>query len=195
MSDSDTRKMIERLARSGDPQMRKLAELARSGDAKTTDALAQLVAAGLPLVRSVRKRSSYEFLGLPLWSVAFGPDIVKGEMRGHAKGVFAVGDIATGIVAIGGLARGVFAFGGLALGLVAFGGLAIGGFALGGGAIGLAAMGGGALGIVAIGGGAVGVYAAGGGAFGEHVISAVARDPEAVRFFSELGLDWAVRRR
>lgn len=146
------------------------------------------------LVRSVRKRSSYEFIGMPLYSIALGPDLAKGELRGHAKGVLAIGDLATGIVAIGGLARGAIAIGGLAFGLVAFGGLAVGALALGGAAIGLAALGGGALGCVAVGGAAIGVYAAGGAAFGEHVISAAAQDPEAVRFFSDLGLRLALGR-
>jgi hypothetical protein len=50
------------------------------------------------------------------------------------------------------------------------------------------ALGGGALGGVALGGGAVGYYACGGGAAGEHVVSATRRDPEAVRFFRERGL-------
>ena len=88
----------------------------------------------------VRRRSDYEYLGMPLWSIATGPDPAKGELRGHAKGVLAIGDIATGIVAIGGLARGVFALGGLAIGLVAVGGLAVGGLALGGLAIGAVAL-------------------------------------------------------
>jgi hypothetical protein len=151
--------------------------------------------AGLPLILGVRKRSAYEFLGMPLYSIAMGPDPAKGEMRGHAKGVIAIGDIATGVVAIGGVARGLFAFGGLAIGGVAFGGLAVGALALGGAAIGLAALGGGALGWVAVGGAAAGVYAAGGAAFGEHVLSATVRDPEAVRFFSELGLQFLAGRR
>ena len=91
---------------------------------------------------SVRRRSDYEYLGMPLWSIATGPDLAKGEVRGHAKGVLAIGDIATGIVAIGGLARGVIALGGFAIGLVAVGGLAVGGLAFGGLAIGAVAFGG-----------------------------------------------------
>ena len=69
--------------------------------------------------------------GLPLWAIAIGPDWERGEMRGHARGIFALGDIATGWFAFGGLARGFFAFGGLAIGLFAFGGAAIGGLAIG----------------------------------------------------------------
>jgi hypothetical protein len=150
--------------------------------------LTAMALAGLPLMRSVRRRSTYEFLGMPLYDVALGPDLAHGELRGHARGVVAIGDMATGIIAIGGFARGIVAIGGMAMGIVAMGGLAIGALALGGAAIGLVALGGGAVGVVAMGGGAVGYYAAGGGAFGEHVISATTRDPEAVRFFSEFGL-------
>jgi len=156
---------------------------------------AMALAAGMPTVRSVRRRSAYEFLGMPLYDIAIGPDLARGQMRGHARGVIAVGDLATGIIAIGGLARGVIAIGGLAMGIVAIGGLAIGALAIGGGAIGLVAFGGGALGVVAMGGGAVGYYAAGGGALGEHVISATTRDPEAVRFFAEYGFPMFPRSR
>jgi hypothetical protein len=136
-------------------------------------------------LRGVRRRSDYVYLGLPLWCVAVGPDPARGEMRGHARGVLALGDMATGIVAIGGLARGVFAIGGVAVGIVAVGGLALGGLALGGLAIGIAALGGGAVGWVAIGGAAAGFYAAGGAAWGAYVVSAQERAPEAVAFFTQ----------
>src|SRR5512139_4288120 len=82
-----------------------------------------------PAFRAVRRRSEYEYLGLPLWCVAVGPDPERGELRGHAKGILAIGDIATGVVAIGGLGRGGLAIGGLAWGVVALGGLALGGLA------------------------------------------------------------------
>ena len=74
-----------------------------------------------PALHGVRRQSSYEYLGLPLWSIATGPDPARGEIRGHAKGVLALGDIATGgaavgWVAIGGLALGIYAVGGIAWG-------------------------------------------------------------------------------
>jgi hypothetical protein len=135
--------------------------------------------------KGVRRQSKRTLWGMPLWAVSLGPDLEKGEMRGHAKGVFAVGDMATGVFAVGGLARGVVAFGGLAIGLASFGGLGIGlVLALGGAAIGAFALGGGAAGGVAIGGGAAGVYAMGGGAVGTHVLSATQCDAEALDFFS-----------
>ena len=139
-------------------------------------------------MRGIRKRSDYEYLGMPLWSIALGPDLEKGEIRGHAKGVIAIGDVATGVFAFGGLARGFVALGGLAAGVAAFGGLAIGGLTLGGLAIGIVALGGGAVGWVAIGGAAAGYYAAGGAAFGTYVVSALERSPEAIAFFTQW--DW-----
>jgi hypothetical protein len=136
-------------------------------------------------MRSVRRQSDYEYLGMPLWSIAMGPDPAKGELRGHAKGVLAIGDTATGIVAIGGLARGFLAIGGLAIGIVAVGGLALGGVAMGGLAIAIVALGGGAVGWVAVGGAAAGFYAAGGAAWGTYILSAVERSPEAIAFFAQ----------
>ena len=143
-------------------------------------------------VRGIRKRADFEYLGLPFYDIAVGPDLSRGEMRGHAKGVIAIGDMATGIIALGGLARGVVAFGGLAIGGIAFGGLSIGALvAVGGLAIGSVAFGGGAIGGVAVGGGAAGYYACGGGAIGEYVVRPNRSDPEAHAFFSEYGLDVA----
>lgn len=144
----------------------------------------------------VRRRSETIFMGLPLYDIALGPDPERGEVRGHARGVFACGDIATGVFALGGLARGLIAVGGVAFGGVAVGGcavgllLALGGFALGtialgGGAVGLVALGGGAVGLVAIGGGAVGYYAFGGGAYGQYIVSGAHIDPEAFEFFQQ----------
>lgn len=136
--------------------------------------------------KGVRRQSSRKFCGLPLWAVAIGPDWERGEMRGHARGIFAFGDMATGWFACGGFARGIFALGGFAIGLVAFGGGAIGVLiAIGGGAIGGIAFGGGAVGAIAIGGGACGYYALGGGAVGAHTVSALHQDPEAVDFFGQ----------
>jgi hypothetical protein len=138
----------------------------------------------------VRYRSAAAIGDFPLVSIALGPDPEKGEWRGHARGVVAIGDTAMGGVAIGGLAVGGIALGGLSVGLASLGGLALGVFvALGGAAVGGTAIGGSAAGRVAIGGAAVGEYACGGGAFGAHVISATRSDPEAEAFFREHGLE------
>ncbi len=144
-----------------------------------------------------RYRSHATLFGLPVMDIAIGPK--DGELRGKARGIIAIGDIATGWLAIGGIARGLVAFGGVALGafsigglsvglLMALGGLGVGGFATGGGAVGIIANGGAAAGIVAQGGGAAGYFARGGSTWGSHVISMQPRvtDPRAVEVFNEL---------
>ena len=140
----------------------------------------------------VRKRSDYVFLGLPLYSIAKGPDLTKGELFGHAKGIVAIGDKATGVIAIGGLALGCIAIGPVAVGLVTLGGVSLGLLlAFGGAAIGLVAIGGAAAGFVAIGGAAEGYYAAGGASHGAYVLDAMQRNPEAVELFSRFDfLHW-----
>lgn len=136
-----------------------------------------------PNVKGIRKSSARKFLGLPLLDIAIGPDFEKGELRGHAKGILAIGDIAQGGIAIGGVSVGVLALGGCAVGIFAVGGCALGALALGGLAVGGIALGGAAIGAVAVGGGAIGYYAFGGGALGKHIVSATERSPEAVAFF------------
>lgn len=139
--------------------------------------------------RRVRYRSAAEFGGLPLVSIATGPDPAKGEARGHARGIVAIGDIATGVLALGGVARGLLAFGGVAVGAITFGGASIGALAaVGGLAVGSFGFGGAAVGWSAIGGAAAGTYACGGAALGEHVVSANRRDPQALAHFDRLGL-------
>ena len=156
-----------------------------SDQTKLSDAQLQSLAAFAARFRGVRKQSEYVFLGLPLYSIARGPDPEKGELRGHARGVFALGDTATGIVAVGGFAVGAIAIGGVAMGLVTLGGFSLGLLlAIGGAAIGAVASGGAALGFVAIGGAAAGYYAAGGAAYGAYVLDAMYRSPEAIEFFS-----------
>jgi hypothetical protein len=141
---------------------------------------------GSRYVRSVRARAGWQLGGLPFYDIAIGPDFSRGENRGHAKGVIAIGDIATGAIAVGGLARGVIAVGGAAVGLLTFGGLSVGALAAFGGlAVGGVAFGGAAMGAVAMGGGVAGYYACGGGAAGEYVVAPYRIDPEGQRFFAE----------
>ncbi|MCA9063435.1 MAG: hypothetical protein KDA96_10260 [Planctomycetaceae bacterium] len=136
--------------------------------------------------RGVRWQSRTRLLGFPLVDIANGPDPEHGELRGHARGIIAVGDIATGVLAVGGVARGLIAIGGVAIGGLTLGGVALGAIAgLGGVATGMLAVGGVAVGFVAIGGAAIGHFAAGGAAQGNHVLNAMRQDPDAVRFFSE----------
>jgi hypothetical protein len=143
----------------------------------------------LPAYRGIRKRASWGIGDLPWYDIAVGPDFERGEMRGHARGVVAIGDIATGFLALGGIARGLVALGGLALGVVSVGGLSLGLLgAFGGLAVGSVAFGGGAVGGVAAGGGAAGYFACGGAAAGVHATSALRRDPAAEAFFADHGL-------
>jgi len=138
----------------------------------------------------VRKRASWGIGALPIYDIAFGPDIESGQARGHAKGSIAIGDIATGFIAVGALARGVIAVGGLAIGLIGFGGLCISLLiAIGGLAIGAVAMGGAAVGGVAIGGGAVGYYACGAGSMGQHFVHVAHQDPSVTEFLRQFGLE------
>ena len=138
---------------------------------------------GMRTMSAVRKRATYEVFGLPLWEVAIGPDPSRGEIRGHARAIIAIGDMATGFIAIGGLARGGIAIGGLALGILSCGGAALGGVAVGGLGVGGVALAGLAVGGVAVGGLAIGYYALGGAAFGTHTWSGLTRSPEAEAFF------------
>ena len=98
-----------------------------------------------------RAVSSTVIMGMPLWSVAFGPDPEKGESRGHAHGIFALGESATGIVAVGAVAVGVFTLAPVSIGVVAVGGFALGGVAMGAASIGILSYGAVALGVIAYG--------------------------------------------
>jgi len=135
---------------------------------------------------SARWKSAATILEYPLVAVALGPDTTANESRGHARGIIAIGDIATGLIALGGIARGAVAFGGLALGGIAFGGCGIGILSFAGLALGYFAIGGLAIGNAAVGGLAVGYYAMGGAAIGKFIISPLHHDPQAVEFFSKL---------
>jgi hypothetical protein len=151
----------------------------------------------------IRNRSTKTICGLPLFDISLGPDEQAGEARGHARGIIAIGDVATGWLALGGFARGFVALGGAAVGVIAMGGaavgiLGIGGFALGaialgGLSIGGIAFGGGAIGCVAVGGGAIGYYACGSGALGKYVVSVFENNPEAIDFFKQW-IPWVIHR-
>lgn len=132
----------------------------------------------------IRKRSKTTILGLPLYEIATGPDLETGEVRGHARAIVAVGDIATGVIALGGFAQGGIVFGGMALGLVSFGGYCIGV---------LAALGGLAVGSLAVGGCAIGVVAIGGLAVGQFVAGADGVSPELTQALTVLKTIWEAR--
>lgn len=132
-----------------------------------------------------RYRSAASFLGLPLVSLAFGPDPATGESRGHARGWFAFGDVAVGgVAAVGGFVCAPVAVGIGAVGILAVGSGAIAVFALAGISVGWVSISGAAVGWacaigglaiandVAIGGVAIARHwALGGVAFAQHANS------------------------
>lgn len=109
-------------------------------------------------------KSQRELFGLPLVHIH-----LKNHGAARAKGIFAIGNIATGVFALGGVAAGGIAFGGVSLGLLALGGAALGLLSLGGLSLGVFSWGGIAIGYLAVGGLAAGFYAAGGCAFGAKI--------------------------
>lgn len=109
-------------------------------------------------------RSKREFCGLPLVHV----NICDRGFAG-AKGIIAIGNVATGVVAVGALSVGVLSFGAVSVGLLALGAVAFGLVSAAAIAVGLLAFGAIAIGYLAIGGCAIGIYAAGGAAAGARV--------------------------
>ena len=82
-------------------------------------------------------------------------------MRGHARAIIAIGDLATGVIATGRISHGLIAIGALSLGGLTMGYISAGGLA-------------------------VGYYALDSATFGEFVWSGIHRDPQGVKFFSRL---------
>ena len=113
----------------------------------------------------IEYKSARTLRGLPLVHINLGP----GKRR--ARGVLAVGNVATGLVSVGFVARG-----GLSLGI-----LSLGVFSIGPLAVGLLAVGALALGVASVGAVAIGLFAVGGCAVASHVaIGDVARGHVAV---------------
>ena len=108
-------------------------------------------------------KSRAQIDGTPVIHINIGRGLKK------AKGVIAIGNVATGVVAIGGAAFGVVAVGGMGVGIVTLGGFALGVLALGGLSLGYIALGGVALGYMAIGGVAFGQNALGGVAIAKDI--------------------------
>lgn len=137
----------------------------------------------------IRKRATWSIADMPLYEISLGSDPGRRQLRGHARGIIAIGDVASGVIAIGGYARGIVAIGGLAAGIVSFGGLSVGLLgAIGGLAFGGLALGGAAVGGVAVGGSAVGYYSCGAASAGAYVVSATEHSPDAGALFRQLGL-------
>ena len=164
------------------PELEKLVQLA-DVFGMTTDQLVGRTAATVPQEPVARPDPVvYEYIsprrlwGLPLVHIKLG----RGRCR--AKGILAIGNVATGILSIGMVSCGVVALGSVSLGVLALGAVAVGLCgALGGAAMGFFAMGGIALGIVSFGGLAAGVYAMGGGAAAVRVAAGgIASAPVAI---------------
>lgn len=130
------------------------------------------------MAQSIRYTSKAQLFGWPLLAVAQGADVSLNETRGHARGIIAVGDLATGVIAFGGVARGLIAIGGVGVGLVTVAGVGFGAFVIAGVAFAQ----------TAFGGVAIGHYAKGGAAVGAHVVSPKQVDDSAAEWFSRLGL-------
>lgn len=108
-------------------------------------------------------KSKRTLFGIPLVHINLG-------RNGWARGIIAIGSIATGLVALGGVAFGLFTLGGVSIGLLlALGAVSLGVVSIGAIAVGLLAWGGLALGWLAVGGMSLGVYAAGGAAVASKV--------------------------
>ena len=109
-------------------------------------------------------KSEATWFGLPLVHINLAQ---KGLCR--AKGVLAIGNVATGILAVGCFSFGLISIGAIALGLLVLGCLGLGALVVGAVALGGIALGGCAIGYLAFGGSAVGVYAVGGAAAASKV--------------------------
>jgi len=123
-------------------------------------------------------RSRGELLGWPLVSVAVGRDSKTGKLL-VAKGIIAIGQFAIGFVTIAQFGIGIL----LGLGQFMFGFLAIAQFAFGV-YFGLGQM---AVGLTAIGQFAIGQYVYASLGFGKFVWSSQVQDPQAVKYFQQLG--------
>jgi hypothetical protein len=112
--------------------------------------------------RAMEYRSEQVWGDLPVVHVSVGGRRADGRYRlGRARGIIALGDVATGLVAVGGVAIGLLSVGGVAIGPVALGGVAVGLVAVGGVALGLVAIGAVAMGLTAVGALTIGLVAAG----------------------------------
>lgn len=136
-------------------------------------------------------KSGRTLFGLPLVHVNIGFGVKR------AKGVLAIGNIATGYLSIGLFARGLLSFGVLSVGILSFGVLALGLLlASGAVAIGTVAIGAVAIGIFALGAVAVGMFSTGAVAVASHIAIgdhayghvAVGRVAEGARTFLDTSL-------
>ncbi len=124
-------------------------------------------------------KSKRTWFGLPLLHVANGVDPQTGQAR-HARGIVAIGGVATGWLAMGGRAYGGIAFGGIAVGGIAFGGIAAGLVAFGGLTLAL---------LMAFGGLVIAPLAVGGMAYGFYVFDGSHHNMEKLTWLTGRGLN------
>ena len=65
--------------------------------------------------RSIRWESKIKIISRPLVAIAWGPDANGDSNLGHAKGILAIGQVASGIIAIG-----LISYGFISIGLISF---------------------------------------------------------------------------
>jgi transcriptional regulator with XRE-family HTH domain len=131
-------------------------------------------------------KSHRTLFGLPLVHIHFGYGFKK------AKGIIAIGNIASGVISIGMFSKGILAIGLFSMGIISIGCLSLGLlFALGSISIGIFSIGAVAVGIFSLGALSVGMFSAGALAAGSHIAIgdhayghiAVGRVAEGVRTF------------
>lgn len=131
-------------------------------------------------------KSPKTLFGLPLVHIHFGYGLKK------AKGIIAIGNIASGVISIGLLSKGILAFGLLSMGIISIGCLSLGLLlALGSISVGIFSVGAVAVGIFSLGALSVGMFSTGAIAVGSHIAIgdyayghiAVGRVAEGVRTF------------
>ena len=99
-----------------------------------------------------------------LWGLPLVHVNLSGRGLTWARGIVAIGNVATGLVAVGCFAAGLLSIGAICLGLLVIAGFALGLVSIGCISVGALAFGGVALGYLVVGGSCFGVYAVGGAA-------------------------------
>ncbi len=124
------------------------------------------------------RRVGFEYKSERTWH---GMPLVHINLKGTAKGVFAVGLAAKGIIAVGLAALGVVSIGLAALGFLAIGGLfAVGIISTAALSVGIISLGGISVGILSLGGLSAGWFSFGGFSVGKYVIGGYANGEIAV---------------
>lgn len=117
----------------------------------------------VPVKYHYEYKSQKEFFGVPLVHINIGRGLYK------AKGIIAIGNIATGILSLGILSLGIISVGILALGLLTLGCIVLGLIACGAISFGVLSLGGIAIGVLSLGGLAIGMYSIGGCAIASNI--------------------------